>query len=42
MASHIAKQQVESINIMPKKSPQPEKSSACIEKIEVVEKENAT
>jgi hypothetical protein len=42
MASKIAKQQVESINIMPKKSPPPEKSSACIDKIEVVEKENAT
>jgi hypothetical protein len=42
MASHIAKQQVESINIMPKKSPPPENHSACIDKIEVVEKENAT
>jgi hypothetical protein len=40
MASQIAKQQVESINIMPKKSPPPEKHSACIDKIEVVEKEN--
>jgi len=42
MASKIAKQQVESINTMPKKSPPPEKNSACVEKIEVVEKENAT
>jgi hypothetical protein len=42
VASHIAKQQVESINTMPKKSPPPENHSACIDKIEVVEKENAT
>jgi hypothetical protein len=38
MASKIAKQQVESISIMPKKSPPPEKHSACIDKIEVVER----
>jgi hypothetical protein len=42
MASHIAKQQVESINIMPKKSPPPENHSACIDKIEVAEERSKT
>jgi hypothetical protein len=38
VASKIAKQQVESINTPPKNSPPPEKHSACIDKIEVVER----
>ncbi|MGH7975690.1 MAG: hypothetical protein ACREDS_11535 [Limisphaerales bacterium] len=42
MAGQIATQEVKSINATPKNSPPPEKHSALIDKIEVVEKENAT
>jgi len=38
MASQIAKQEVESINTLPKNTPKPEKRSAWIDKIEVVER----
>jgi len=41
MACQVAKQEVESINTLPKNNPKPEKQSARIDKIEVVEKENA-
>jgi hypothetical protein len=37
VASLIATQEVKSISVTPKKSPPPEKHSACIDKIEVVE-----
>jgi hypothetical protein len=42
MAAQIVTQEVQSMRITPKNSPPPEKNSACIEKIEVLEKENAT
>ena len=38
MARQIAKQEVESINTLPKNTPKPEKHSAWIDKIEVVER----
>jgi hypothetical protein len=42
MAAQIATQEVQYMSASPKNNPPPEKNSACIEKIEVVEKENAT
>jgi hypothetical protein len=41
MAAQIATQEVQSMNATPKNSPPPEKNLARIDKIEVVEKENA-
>jgi hypothetical protein len=42
MAAQIATQEVQYMSASPKNNPPPERNSTCIEKIEVVEKENAT
>jgi hypothetical protein len=42
MAAQIATQEVQYMNVTPKKCPPPEKHSACIDKIEVVEERSKT